>query len=210
MAGRTASQGSVVQDRYGVVEAMVEVGPGSMRVGRFIGRLGIVTMPVIERGLGLVDRVVRRHVAKLERVGWCARTPAIRGYGSLVWMTATGLAGVDLVDLRAVRAPDPFSIQTMRTVRLAWVAADIEAAAINGRHLASSRSHRTGGAHRSTTSAAPKAANCQTSCSGQRPGMRHRSPSSSSTDYPSHDARTRPWKAGSARSPPANTRSSDT
>ena len=99
-----------------------------MRVGRFIGRLGVVTMPAIGYGLGLADRVVRRHVAKLEAVGWCARTPAIRGYGSMVWMTATGLAGVDLADLPAVRAPDLFSIPTMRTVRVAWVAAEIEAA----------------------------------------------------------------------------------
>ena len=107
---------------------MAEVGPGSMRVGRLIGRLGVVTMPAIERGLGLADRVVRRHVAKLEAIGWCARTPGLRGYGSLVWMTDTGLNGIGLVDLPALRAPDPFSIQTMRTVRVAWVAAEIEAA----------------------------------------------------------------------------------
>jgi hypothetical protein len=84
---------------------MVEVGPGSMRVGRFIGRLGVVTMPAIGYGLGLADRVMRRHVAKLEAVGWCERRPALRGDGSLVWMTATGLAGVELGDLPAVRAP---------------------------------------------------------------------------------------------------------
>ena len=48
---------------------MVEVGPGSIRVGRFIGRLGVVTMPAIGYGLGLADRVVRRHVAKLEASG---------------------------------------------------------------------------------------------------------------------------------------------
>jgi hypothetical protein len=46
-------------------ERTVEVGPGSVRVGRFIGRLGVVAMPAIEHGLGLVDRLVRRHVAKL-------------------------------------------------------------------------------------------------------------------------------------------------
>ena len=128
MAGRTARRESAVQVRYGVVEGMVEVGPGSMRAGRFIGRLGVVTMPAVGYGLGLADRVVRRHVAKLESVGWCARTPAIRGYGSLVWMTATGLAGVGLAGLPAVRAPDPFSIPTTQTVRIAWVAAEIEAA----------------------------------------------------------------------------------
>src|ERR1039457_1580497 len=107
---------------------MVEVGPGSMRVGRFIGRLGVGTMRAIAYGLGGSHRVVRSHVAKLEKLGWCARTPAIRGYGSLVWMTPSGLAGVELAGLAAVRAPDPFSIPTMQTVRIAWVAADIEAA----------------------------------------------------------------------------------
>lgn len=85
-------------------------------------------MPTVGYGLGLADRVVRRHVAKLEAVGWCERRPALRGEGSLVWMTATGLGGVELGDLPAVRAPDPFSIQTMRTVGVAWVAAAIEAA----------------------------------------------------------------------------------
>lgn len=34
-------------------------------------------MPAIERGLGLVERVVRTHVAKLESVGWCERMAAI-------------------------------------------------------------------------------------------------------------------------------------
>ena len=50
-----------------MVERAVEIGPGSIRVGRFIGRLGVVPMPAVERGLGLTDRVVRRHVAKLEK-----------------------------------------------------------------------------------------------------------------------------------------------
>jgi hypothetical protein len=85
-------------------------------------------MPAIAYGLGLADRVVRRHVAKLQAVGWCERRPALRGDGSSVWMTATGLAGVELGNLPAVRAPDPFSIQTMRTVGVAWIAAAIEAA----------------------------------------------------------------------------------
>jgi hypothetical protein len=103
----------------------VELGPGSVRVGRFVGRLGVVAMPAVERGLGLVDRVVRRHVAKLETVGWCERMPAIRGDGMLVWLTAAGLDGVGLGELPALRAPDPFSPQTQRSIRVAWAAADI-------------------------------------------------------------------------------------
>jgi hypothetical protein len=83
-------------------------------------------MPAIEHGLGLVERVVRRHVAKLARVGWCERMAAIRGDGSLVWMTAAGLQGVGLGELPALRAPGPFSPLTRQSIRMAWAAADIE------------------------------------------------------------------------------------
>jgi hypothetical protein len=85
-------------------------------------------MPAIEHGLGLGDRVVRRHVAKMETVGWCERRPAIRGDGMLVWLTPSGLDGVGLSELPALRAPGPFSPQTQRSIRVAWVAADIERA----------------------------------------------------------------------------------
>jgi hypothetical protein len=75
-----------------------------------------------------VDRVVRRHVAKLETAGWCQRMPAIRGDGMLVWLTTAGLDGVGLGELPALRAPGPFSPRTRHTVRVAWAAADIERA----------------------------------------------------------------------------------
>jgi hypothetical protein len=96
-------------------------------------------MPAVEHGLGLVDRVVRRHVAKLEKVGWCARASAVRGEGMLVWMTANGLQGVGLAGLPAPRAPHRFSPHTMHGIRVAWAAADIEHAGhhwIAGRELA--------------------------------------------------------------------------
>jgi hypothetical protein len=85
-------------------------------------------MPAVGRGLGLVERVVRRHVAKLEKVGWCQRIPAVRGEGMLVWMTSSGLDGVGLGELPAPRAPDPFSPEILRGARVAWAAADIERA----------------------------------------------------------------------------------
>jgi hypothetical protein len=85
-------------------------------------------MPAVGHGLRLVDRVVRRHVAKLEKVGWCERTPALRGEGMLVWMTPTGLDGVRLGQLPAPRAPNPFSPEILRSTRVAWAAADIERA----------------------------------------------------------------------------------
>jgi hypothetical protein len=102
------------------------MGPGSIRVGRFVGRLGVVPMPAVGRGLGLVERVVRRHVAKLASVGWCERMAAIRGDGSLVGMTASGLEGLGLKELPALRAPDPFSPLTQHSIRVAWTAASIE------------------------------------------------------------------------------------
>jgi hypothetical protein len=110
-----------------------------MRVGRFIGRLGVVPMPAVGHGLGLVDRVVRRHVAKLEKVGWCERVSAVRGEGMLVWMSPTGLHGVELGELPAPRAPNPFSPQILHSTRVAWAAADIEHAGhqwITSRELA--------------------------------------------------------------------------
>ena len=85
-------------------------------------------MPAVGHGLRLVDRVVRRHVARLEQVGWCTRTPALRGDGMLVWMTPAGLDGVGLGELPAPRAPNPFSPQILRSIRVAWAAADIERA----------------------------------------------------------------------------------
>jgi hypothetical protein len=75
-------------------------------------------MPAVERGLGLVERVVRRHVAKLASVGWCERMAAIRGDGSLVWMTAAGLQSSGLNELPALRAPDPFSPLTQHRIRV--------------------------------------------------------------------------------------------
>ena len=46
----------------------------------------------------------------------------------LVWLTPSGLDGVGLSELPAVRAPSPFSLQTQRSIRVAWAAADIERA----------------------------------------------------------------------------------
>jgi hypothetical protein len=68
-------------------------------------------MPAVAAGLDLNERVVRRHVAKLEAAGWLARTPWIRGECSAVWLTA---AGIDAVGLGAVRAvPSPPGATTL-------------------------------------------------------------------------------------------------
>ncbi len=56
-------------------------GPGTVRVGRFIGRLGVVSLPAVEVGLDLDQRVVRRHVAKLEAAGWLVRAAVDLGRG---------------------------------------------------------------------------------------------------------------------------------
>jgi hypothetical protein len=84
-------------------------------------------------GLGLAERVVRRHVARLEAIGWLERKAGIRGEGSLVWLTSEGLAGVGLGKLAAVRAPAAFSLKTMHSVQVAWVAAELERGSLQWR-----------------------------------------------------------------------------
>jgi hypothetical protein len=81
------------------------LGPGTLRVGRFIGRLGVVSLPAVQAGLDLDQRVVRRHVAKLEAAGWLGRAPWVWGEGSVVWLTGSGVQGTGLGGLRPIKAP---------------------------------------------------------------------------------------------------------
>jgi hypothetical protein len=101
------------------------LGPGKLRVGRFIGRLGVVSLPAVQVGLDLDQRVVRRHVAKLEAAGWLARAPWIWGEGSVVWLTGTGVEGAGLGGVRAVKSsPAPTTIT--HGVLVGWSAARAE------------------------------------------------------------------------------------
>ena len=100
-------------------------GPGTLRVGRFIGRLGVVSIPAIEVGLDLDQRVVRRHVAKLEAVGWLARAPWIWGEGSVVWLTDAGVEGAGLGGVRPVKSP-PAPTTIAHGVLGGWSAARVE------------------------------------------------------------------------------------
>ncbi len=102
------------------------MGPGSVRVGQFIGRLGVISLATVSGGLGLAERVVRRHVARLEALGWLGRVAALRGEGSLLWLTRAGLQGVGLGALRALRAPDPFSPATRHNMRVGESAARVQ------------------------------------------------------------------------------------
>ena len=100
-------------------------GPGTVRVARFIGRLGVVSLPAVGVGLDLDERVVRRHVARLEAVGWLGRMPWVWGEGSVVWLTSAGLRGADLAPVRDVKAqPSPTTIA--HGVLVAWSAARME------------------------------------------------------------------------------------
>lgn len=101
------------------------VGPGSLRVGRFIGRLGVVSLPAVEVALDLDERVLRRHVAKLEAAGWLAREPWIWGEGSVAWLTRIGTASAGLGGLRPVKAP-PARTTISHSVLVGWSAARLE------------------------------------------------------------------------------------
>ena len=96
-----------------------------MRVGRFIGRLGAVSVPAVEVGLGLDQRVVRRHVAKLEAAGWLDRAPWIWGEGSIVWLTGAGIEGAGLGGVRPVKSP-PAPTTIAHGVLVGWSAARVE------------------------------------------------------------------------------------
>jgi hypothetical protein len=101
------------------------LGPGTLRVGRFVGRLGVVSLPAVQVGLDLDERVVRRHVAKLEAAGWLGRAPWVWGEGSVVWLTDTGIQGAGLGGVRAVKSP-PSPTTTAHGVLVGWSAARAE------------------------------------------------------------------------------------
>ena len=100
-------------------------GRGTLRVGQFIGRLGVVSLPAVGAGLDLDERVVRRHVARLEAAGWLGRMPWVWGEGSVAWLTSTGLRGAGLGGVRAVKAP-PSPTTVSHGVLVAWSAARME------------------------------------------------------------------------------------
>jgi hypothetical protein len=79
----------------------------------------------VVRGLDLDERVVRRHVSRLEAAGWLGRMPWVWGEGSVVWLTRTGLRGVDLGAVRAVKTP-PSPTTVAHGVLVAWSAARME------------------------------------------------------------------------------------
>jgi hypothetical protein len=96
-----------------------------MRVAQFIGRLGVVSPPAVEAGLDLDQRVVRRHVAKLEAAGWLARTPWVWGEGSVAWLTVAGVEAAGLGGLRAVKSP-PATTTIAHGILVGWSAARVE------------------------------------------------------------------------------------
>jgi hypothetical protein len=96
-----------------------------MRVGQFIGRLGVVSLPAVQVGLDVDERVVRRHVAKLEAMGWLGRAPWVWGEGSIAWLTGAGMEGTGLGGLRAVKAP-PSPTTAAHGVLVGWSAARAE------------------------------------------------------------------------------------
>jgi hypothetical protein len=81
--------------------------------------------PAVEAGLDLDQRVVRRHVAKLEAAGWLARAPWVWGEGSVVWLIGAGVEGTGLGGVRAVKSP-PAPTTIAHGVLVGWSAARAE------------------------------------------------------------------------------------
>src|SRR5271167_3240998 len=108
-----------------VTNRQVGPGPGTVRVASFVGKLGVVSLPSVEAGLDLDQRVVRRHVARLEAAGWMVRSPWIWGEGSVVWLTGAGLEAAGLGGLRAFKSP-PAPTTIAHGVLVGWSAARAE------------------------------------------------------------------------------------
>lgn len=84
-----------------------------------------MSLPAVQAGLGLDQRLVRRHVAKLEAGGWLARAPWVWGEGSVVWLTAAGIEAAGLGGVRAVKSP-PAPTTVAHGVLVGWSAARVE------------------------------------------------------------------------------------
>ena len=84
-----------------------------------------MSLPAVEVGLHLDQRVVRRHVAKLEAAGWLVRAPWIWGEGSVVWLTGSGVEAVGLGGIRPVKSP-PGATTIHHGVLAGWSAARVE------------------------------------------------------------------------------------
>jgi hypothetical protein len=84
-----------------------------------------VWIPAIEAGLDLDQRVVRRHVAKLEAARWLVREPWIWGQGSIGWLTGAGIERVGLGGVRPVKSP-PGATTIAHGVLVGWSAVRVE------------------------------------------------------------------------------------
>ena len=82
-------------------------------------------MPAVQAGLDLDQRVVRRHVARLEAAGWLERASWVWGEGSVTWLTSLGVESTGLGGLRAVKAP-PAPTTIAHGVLVGWSAARAE------------------------------------------------------------------------------------
>ena len=96
--GRSAHGSSVMSDRRAAGSGNLEGGAVHREAG---GRVGTGCRV----GLDLDERVVRRHVARLEAAGWLGRMPWVWGEGSVVWLTGTGFEASDSALSAPVKSP---------------------------------------------------------------------------------------------------------
>ncbi|MGO9974369.1 MAG: hypothetical protein ACLP01_16510 [Solirubrobacteraceae bacterium] len=84
-----------------------------------------MSLPAVGVGLDLDERVIRRHVAKLEAAGWLAREPWNWGEGSVAWLTSAGIGSAGLGGVRPVKSP-PGATTIAHGVLVGWSAARVE------------------------------------------------------------------------------------
>lgn len=95
-------------------------GPASMAGLEWLGRVGPAPMDAWRCAMGWGERVARSHASRLEREGWLARYPMIRGEGLLLVATRRG---VRMSGLRLTAPAEPEPVSWAHDCACAWTAA---------------------------------------------------------------------------------------
>lgn len=98
----------------------LRAGPASLAGLEWLVRVGPAPVDAWRCAMGWGERVARSHASRLEREGWLARYPMIRGEGSLLVATRRG---VRMSGLRLTAPAEPGPVSWAHDCACAWTAA---------------------------------------------------------------------------------------
>ena len=97
---------STVADVGAGAQGGLRAGPASLDGLRWLARVGPASVEAWGCAMGWGRSAAFSHARRLEREGWLARYPMLRGHGSLLVATSSGVRMVG-VDVSPARAPAP-------------------------------------------------------------------------------------------------------